>query len=109
MISAAKRELKEETNIDCEMKYIKTVGNNKRDPRGFTVSMIYLADLDTMPENVKAGDDAVNYGWFYLSELPELAFDHQEIINEILETTQIEDFGEINDSPMIDDLSYDKE
>ena len=84
MLSAAKRELKEETNIDCDMKYVTTIGNNKRDPRGFTVSMIYLAELDEIPENVKAGDDAVNYEWYSLNDLPDLAFDHKKIINDIL-------------------------
>lgn len=82
---AAKRELKEETNIEnVDLQLVKTVGNNYRDERGFYATWVYLARLESIPKGVKAGDDAVDYQWFNLKELPEkLAFDHREILDSI--------------------------
>lgn len=83
---AAKRELLEETNLNVDiddLQYLKTIGNNTRDPRGFTVTNVYLLNLPSIPNNVKAGDDAINYSWFHINELPTLAFDHNQIIKEL--------------------------
>jgi 8-oxo-dGTP diphosphatase len=82
--SAAMRELREETNIEIDreqLKQIVTVGNNKRDPRGFCTTIVYLLDLKGLPDSVKAGDDAVGYKWFKLTDLPDMAFDHREILS----------------------------
>ena len=86
MKEAAIRELQEETNIhayESELKYVKSFGNNTRDPRGFTVANIYLLELDEKPFDVKAGDDAVNFEWYNIDNLPQLAFDHKNIIDEL--------------------------
>jgi 8-oxo-dGTP diphosphatase len=84
--AAAYRELKEETQVtDVKLNYFKTVGNNTRDPRGFSVTSIFTAKLDHLPmKPVKAGDDAVDYHWFELKELPEMAFDHRSIVDDYL-------------------------
>lgn len=80
---AAKRELFEETNLkDVDLKYYRTIGTNQRDPRGFCMTTIYTAKLDKIPEGVRAGDDAIDYDWFDLNKLPEMAFDHNLIMNE---------------------------
>ncbi len=82
LITAAYRELKEETSIEkVDLKQFKTYGTPNRDPRGHTVSVIFWGDVD---ENIsfKAGDDAANAQWFFIDKLPELAFDHKLIINE---------------------------
>lgn len=87
IIDAAYRELREETNLnDVELKYVDTVGDSSRDPRGFGVSIVYHGKLDEIPENVKAGDDAFDFKWFDLTDLPELAFDHRQIIEKTLES-----------------------
>ena len=52
-----------------------------RDPRGRTVSVAYLAVMDAAAE-VEGSDDAARAEWFQISELPELAFDHGEIIRD---------------------------
>jgi 8-oxo-dGTP diphosphatase len=84
IMSCAKRELKEETNIaDIDLKFFKTVGNNTRDPRGFCITNIFIGRLDNII-SAKAGDDAVDYMWANVDDLPEMAFDHKDILQECL-------------------------
>jgi 8-oxo-dGTP diphosphatase len=87
ILSAAIRELKEETHLqNVELKYIKTIGNNSRDPRGFCLTNVFLAQLDKIPCGVRAGDDAVDYTWFSIYDgLPEMAFDHKEILQTFIQ------------------------
>lgn len=85
IMSAALRELEEETNIkDVELLFHNTVGNIKRDPRGFTITTIFVARLKSIPTDVKAGDDAIDFKWFPVYDLPsDIAFDHENIISKI--------------------------
>jgi 8-oxo-dGTP diphosphatase len=84
ILSAAVRELREETNLEnVELEYFKTIGNSTRDPRGFSVTNIYISQLGKIPDNVKAGDDAMICKWFDISELPSMAFDHKQIMDDI--------------------------
>lgn len=81
---AARRELFEETNIETdEMTQIGTFGKPYRDPRGHMISVAYQTNL-IESQKVKAKDDAKEVKWFSIKDLPELAFDHLEIINSIL-------------------------
>lgn len=85
IVSAAKRELKEETHLDCvDLKYIKTIGNKTRDPRGFTLTNVFAVELNYLPDidSVYAGDDAVDHVWANVDDLHklDLAFDHMEIL-----------------------------
>lgn len=87
--SAAYRELYEETNLsNVNLEYFKTYGDSERDPRGFCLTNVYVGILDNIPENIKAGDDAVDYIWCEKSDILdnniELAFDHYKIIKEVL-------------------------
>ena len=74
---AAARELAEETGLTgLELIQVHTYGDPQRDPRGRVVSVAYgtyLPKGDTMP---------VQAGWFILTDLPQLAFDHQQIIQD---------------------------
>jgi 8-oxo-dGTP diphosphatase len=80
---AAARELEEETGLEgISMKQIGVFGKIGRDPRGRTISVVYMARLPDRPA-ARAGDDAAEVGWFPLDALPELAFDHGEIIGTI--------------------------
>ena len=56
-----------------------------RDPRGRTITVAYLAIIDE-PVQVTGQDDAANAEWFPLSALPELAFDHAEIMRDASKT-----------------------
>ena len=81
---AARRELFEETNIETdEMTQIGTFGKPYRDPRGHMISVAYQTNL-IENQKVKAKDDAKEVKWFSINDLPDLAFDHLEIINSIL-------------------------
>ena len=81
---AARRELYEETNIETDtMRQIGAFGKPHRDPRGHMVSVAYQTYLIDN-QNIKAKDDAKDVKWFSLDNLPEIAFDHIEIINSIL-------------------------
>ena len=80
LIDAAMRELKEETGIDnVALEQIGAFGKPGRDPRGHTVDVAYLAQINSIVE-VNAGDDAADAKWFLVDNLPKLAFDHEIII-----------------------------
>jgi len=77
----AKRELEEETGLKIEkLQQVGAFGAPGRDPRGRTVSIAFvgLMNEEAMP---KANDDAVDAKWFAMNDLPDLAFDHSQIIN----------------------------
>jgi len=85
LLEAAKRELAEETNItNVPLTYVTTIGNNQRDPRGFCLTNVFAAKVDVIPENVRAGDDAIDYDWFDIMDLPDMAFDHKDILKTFL-------------------------
>ena len=76
----AVRELEEETSLKVtEIKQIGAYSKVNRDPRGRTVTVAYLAIIDKV-EAVRGLDDAAKAQWFPLSNLPKLAFDHEEIM-----------------------------
>lgn len=84
LIDAAKRELSEETGItDVNLKQFYTYGDLNRDPRGRTVSVVYYSFVNQDKANAVAGDDAADAYWFSIKNLPQLAFDHKMIINEL--------------------------
>ena len=77
---AAKRELQEETGLVVEKnEQVGTFGKPGRDPRGRTISIVYLS-LIHGEDQLHADDDAAEAAWFDIDNLPELAFDHSEIV-----------------------------
>ena len=80
MEEGAKRELKEETGLQIfEVHQLKAFGNPGRDPRGRTISIAFWGEVFS-EEKVKGSDDAKDANWFEVEKLPELAFDHKQII-----------------------------
>ncbi len=77
--AAAIREAREETCLDVELTGLLGIYSNpKRDPRGHTVTAIYVAQSTGTPE---AADDAKSLDLFTLDRLPSpLAFDHQLVL-----------------------------
>lgn len=80
--TACLRELQEETGIVIdEVKQFKAYGAVGRDPRHRTISVVFYAFIEK-EQPALAGDDAAKARWFSLNELPELAFDHGQILEE---------------------------
>ena len=78
------RELEEETGLKIgEVHQIGAYSRVDRDPRGRTITVAYLAVVDA-PIAVIGQDDAAKAQWFPLSALPELAFDHDEIMRDAI-------------------------
>ena len=76
------RELEEETGLHIsDVHQIGAYSKVDRDPRGRTVTVAYLAIVEK-PITVNGQDDAAKAQWFSLSALPELAFDHDEIVRD---------------------------
>lgn len=76
------RELEEETLLKVSgMKQFRTYDAIDRDPRHRTISVVFSTELNAK-EKVKGSDDAAQARWFPTTALPELAFDHQIIVND---------------------------
>ncbi|MYY80847.1 MULTISPECIES: NUDIX hydrolase [unclassified Streptomyces] len=81
-LDASARELFEETGITVPAAGLRQVGAFDavgRDPRGRYVSVAYTATLPSLVQ-LTAGDDATAARWWPLHALPDLAFDHAEIV-----------------------------
>lgn len=82
---AARRELLEETGIRAdELIRFDTYDTPERDPRGRTITQVFVMIWKAEMGIPKAGSDAAELKWFGLSELPELAFDHQKIVTDVI-------------------------
>lgn len=82
--TACARELREETGLVIEnLKQFRAFGDVHRDPRHRTISVIFYAFTEGKL-NAQAGDDAASVKWFSISHLPELAFDHRQILDEFI-------------------------
>lgn len=80
------RELEEETGLKVTAVHqIGAYSKVDRDPRGRTITVAYLAIIDS-PEKVIGQDDAAKAEWFPITELPHLAFDHYDIMQDAVRT-----------------------
>lgn len=79
---AALRELEEETGVqEAYLEQLYTYGDPDRDPRGRVITVAYFALICAgKPIRKEGGTDAVSAGWYRVESLPELAFDHTDII-----------------------------
>jgi 8-oxo-dGTP diphosphatase len=81
LAAAAGRELREETGVAAaDLEQLGAFGDPGRDPRGWTVSVAFLARVDAEALAPAAADDAAEVGWHPLDDPPPLAFDHAKII-----------------------------
>ncbi len=80
------RELEEETGLKIStIHQIGAYSKVDRDPRGRTITVAYLAIVDSQKE-VIGQDDAAMAQWFPITELPPLAFDHYDIMQDAVKT-----------------------
>ena len=78
------RELEEGTGLQLsKIQQIGAYSKVDRDPRGRTITVAYLAVIDA-PVAVTGQDDAAKAEWWSLSDLPHLAFDHYDIIQDAI-------------------------
>jgi len=84
VMDAAPRELAEETGLRvAQLRLLGVYDTPGRDPRGWTISVVYLAHVPS-ETTVEGADDARDARWFSADELPELAFDHAAIVADAL-------------------------
>lgn len=77
----ALRELMEETGVSgVYLEQLYTFGKPDRDPRERIISVAYYGLTPVPAVEPKAGSDAARAIWFEVDQLPELAFDHADII-----------------------------
>lgn len=83
---AARRELEEETGLSkVFLEQLFTFGALGRDPRERVVSVAWFALVKLSDHRVRAATDARAAAWFRLADKPELAFDHDAILQVALE------------------------
>jgi len=83
---AARRELLEETGIRAgEMFRFETYDAPGRDPRGRTITQVFVTVWKPGTGEPEAGSDAGELQWFPVAGLPPLAFDHSDIVRDVIE------------------------
>lgn len=77
----ARRELAEETGLtDIYLEQLYTFSDPDRDPRERVVTVSYYALVNLFEHRLNATTDARSAAWFALDDVPDLAFDHAEIL-----------------------------
>lgn len=86
---AAMRELEEETGVtDVYLEQLFTFGEPNRDPRTRVITIAYFALLSSDQMNrqqLRASSDATDARWWNIYAMPELAFDHERILQYALQ------------------------
>lgn len=78
---AAERRLFEETNVKgIYLEQLYSFGSPYRDPRARVITVAYYAMISSDRLRLEARANAEDVGWFNVSTVQELAFDHREIV-----------------------------
>lgn len=86
---AVERELKEEAGISINyLEQLYSFGKPNRDPRNRVISITYYGLIKPDGLSLKASTDASDAKWFNVKGIPQLAFDHQEIVGTALKRLQ---------------------
>lgn len=89
--TCAARELQEETGlIGISLHQLCAFGAPHRDPRHRTISVAFWG-FDHTQQQAVGSDDAAQAKWFALDALPNLAFDHELIIQKALSNNEIKE------------------
>ncbi|MBX3417894.1 MAG: NUDIX hydrolase [Pirellulaceae bacterium] len=79
---AALRELQEETGLsDLNLEQLHAFSTIDRDPRERVISIAFYGLVKQERYQPVAADDARDARWFPIENLPQLAFDHQQIFS----------------------------
>lgn len=82
--AAARREAREETGFDVDIDGLVGVYDAPgRDPRGPVISIVFRASV--ADGRLDPDTDAADAQWFPLDELPDLGFDHDQILADVRE------------------------
>ncbi len=85
LVESAVRELHEETGLQgVKLQQFRAYGDPGRDPRGRTVSVVFYGFTDIKNSIVAGSDDAKNAAWFSLDNIPDMAFDHNLVLDELI-------------------------
>lgn len=89
---AAVRELDEEMNLDVDpddLILFDETSSPDTDPRCHVVNQCYYVVItNDQAATIKAGDDIVDHTWVYTSKVPELAFNHNGIVDKAIQRYQ---------------------
>ncbi len=82
----AKRKLKQKTGVDTPyLEQLYTIGNQSRDPRGWSITTVYFALIPSQGVTLQAGNGSIDTKWATLKagqiDTP-LAFDHSQILED---------------------------
>ncbi len=81
MEETARRELEEETGLKgVFLEQLFTFSEPDRDPREHVVTVAYYALVNLIEHHVQAATDARSAAWFEIDDIPDLAFDHNLIL-----------------------------
>ncbi|MCJ8313234.1 MAG: NUDIX hydrolase [Saccharospirillaceae bacterium] len=85
----AKRKLLAKTGVSTPyLEQVSTFGSKQRDPRGWSVTIVYMALIAADDIKLSTDDSSDEIKWqpvYQLSNKPALAFDHNEIFNHCYE------------------------
>lgn len=98
----AHRELKEETGVTgCPIKQFHTYSKPGRDPRERVITIAFYALIKW--QEAKGADDAEYAGWIPMDNVPNLAFDHDEILKGAMEAIRRDIYFEPVGFDLLDD------
>ncbi len=89
--TAAHREISEKTNLHTSyIEQVVTIGNHERDPRGWSLTTVYLALMTEEEHASQKGKEDENCVWVAIEDIQnlKLAFDHNSLIDIAFERLQ---------------------